>query len=226
MVQNYYMFAWRYKSEEKSLSLLKCLLKVLGHGVFVDVGAYVGFYTLLVAKHDWRVVAFEPNPINLVLLRYNIALHSIGEKVVVVDKAAGDDNSYARFSISSSPSDSSFTKYLKDDLKLGDVVKEVVTIDSVSRFTGVKDVDSLVMKIDVEGFGLRVLRGAIRTIERVRPFILFEVHRTFDKEDEIYALKLLKDLEYGFVVVEPRSRSNFIVFAYPREKGCLCCEQV
>jgi hypothetical protein len=41
-------------------------------------------------------------------------------------------------------------------------------------------------------FGLRVLRGARRTIERFRPFILLEVHRTFDEEDEIHALECLK----------------------------------
>ena len=57
------------------------------------------------------------------------------------------------------------------------------------------------------------------------PFILFEVHRTFDEEDETYALKILKDLGYGLVVVEPKSGKNYIIYAYPREKGCLCCEQ-
>jgi len=219
----HYIYAWRYV--EKPSSLLKCLLKVLRRGVFVDVGAYVGFYTVLAARHGWRVVAFEPNPISLVLLRYNIALHGVGDRVVIVGKAAGDVHGYARFSMSSSPSESSFTKYLRSELKLLDIVVEVTTIDSALESLGVKDFDSLVVKVDVEGFGLRVLRGARKTIERFRPLILFEVHRTFDEEDEIHALKMLKDLGYGFVVVESRSRRNFIVYAYPREKGCLCCEQ-
>jgi len=63
------------------------------------------------------------------------------------------------------------------------------------------------------------LRGARKIIEGFRPFILFEVHRTFDEEDEIHALKMLKDLGYDFVVMEPRSKRNFIIYAYPREKG-------
>jgi FkbM family methyltransferase len=197
----------------------------LGRGVFIDIGAYVGFYTVLVARHGWRVVAFEPNLISLILLNYNVALHGVRDRVVVVDKATGDVHGYARFSISSSPSESSFTKYLRDELRLLDIVVEVVTIDSILESLGIGDVENLVMKVDVEGFGLRVLRGARRSIEKYRPFILFEVHRTFDEEDEIHALKMLKDLDYGFVVVEPRSRRNFIAYAYPREKGCLCCEQ-
>ena len=161
------------------------LVKGVETGCFVDIGAYVGFYTVLAARHGWRVVAFEPNPINAILLRYNIALHGVGDRVVVVDKAAGDAHGYARFSISSSPSESSFTKYLRNELRLLNIDVEVVTIDSVLESLGIGDIDNLVVKVDVEGFGLRVLRGARRTIERFRPFILFEVHRTFDEEDEI-----------------------------------------
>ena len=217
-----YAYAWRY--EEKPSSLFKCLLKVLGHGVFIDVGAYVGFYTVLAGKYGWRVVAFEPNPISLILLRYNIALHDVEDRVVVVDKAAGDVHDYGRFSIASYPSGSSFTKSLRSELRLLDIVVEITTIDSALESLGVKDFDNLVVKVDVEGFGLRVLKGARKTIERLRPFILFEVHRTFNEEDEIHALKMLRNLGYGFVVVEPRSRRNFIVYAYPREKGRLCYE--
>ncbi len=192
----YYIYAWRY--EEKTSSLFKCLLKALRSGVFVDVGAYVGFYTVLAARHGWKVVAFEPNTTSLVLLRYNIALHGVVDKVVIVGKATGDVHGYARFSMSSNPSESSFSKYLRSELKLLDIVVEVTTIDSVLESLGVKDFDSFVVKVDVEGFGLRVLRGARKTIERFRPLILFEVHRTFDEGDEIHALKMLKDFRLRF----------------------------
>ena len=159
----------------------------------------------------------------MVLLRYNSALHGVGDRVVIVGKAVGDVHGWARFSMSSSPSESSFTKYLRSELKLLDIVVEVTTIDSALGSLGVKDFDSLVVKVDVEGFGLRVLRGARKTIERFRLLILFGVHRTFDEGDEIHVLKMLKDLGYGFIVVEPRSKRNFIVYAYPTEKGCICC---
>jgi hypothetical protein len=61
----YYTYAWKY--EEKLSRLFRCLLRTLRRGVFVDVGAYVGFFTVLVARRGWRVVAFEPNPINVIL---------------------------------------------------------------------------------------------------------------------------------------------------------------
>ena len=157
-------------------------------------------------------------------MRYNIALHSVGDRVVIVGKAVGMVHGQASFSTSPSYSESSFTKYLKSELKLLDIVVEVTTIDSALEPLGTKYSDCLVMKIDVESFNLRVLRGALETTERFMPFILFEAHRSLDEEDEIHALKKLKDLGYSLVVVELRSERNYIVYAYPREKGCLCYE--
>lgn len=185
---------------------------------------YVGFYSLLAARHGWRVIAFEPNPLSLVLLKYNIALHGVGNRVRVVDKAAGDRLGYAVFTISSSPSESSFTKYLRSERRLLNIKVEIVTIDSVVESLGINNGVNLVLKVEVEGFGLSVLRGALKTIRELRPFILFEVHRTFDETDEIYVLGMLRDLGYDYKLVEPRSRENLVVYAYPREKGCLCYE--
>jgi FkbM family methyltransferase len=128
-------------------------------------------------------------------LRYNIALHGVGEKVVVVDKAAGDAHGYAKLPTSISSSESSFTKHLRNELRLLDVDVEVITIeDPVLESIGVKGVESLVMKVDVEGFWVKGLGGAAKTVERFRLFILFEVHRTFDDEGEVHALKMLKCL--------------------------------
>ena len=200
------------------------MLNELKYGIFVDVGAYLGLYTVLAAKHGWNVVAFEPNPISLILLNYNIALHGIENRVTIVGKAAGDTHCYAKFSITFTLSKSSLARDPRNKTRLLNVVVEVTTVDSILESLDVRDPNNLVIKVDVEGFGLRVLRGARRTIEKFRPFILFEVHRTFDEKDEIHALEMLKCLGYNFMVVTVRSRRNFIVYAYPREKTCPCCD--
>ena len=109
-------------------------------------------------------------------------------------------------------------------MKLLNVVVEVETIDSVLNSLGISSDVNLLLKVDVEGSGLSVLKSAMKIIREFKPFILFEVHRTFNEIDEIYALRMLRDMGYKFVVLEPRSRTNFIVYAYPRERGCLCYE--
>jgi FkbM family methyltransferase len=97
-------------------------LNELKYGIFVDVGAYLGLYTVLAAKHGWNVVAFEPNPISLILLNYNIALHGIENRVTIVGKAAGDTHCYAKFSITFTLSKSSLARDPRNKTRLLNVV--------------------------------------------------------------------------------------------------------
>jgi FkbM family methyltransferase len=57
--------------------------------VFVDVGAYIGLYTVYACRHARRVLAVEPNPMALIYLRANIALNNC-HNTIVAPKAAGD----------------------------------------------------------------------------------------------------------------------------------------
>ncbi|MFI2431145.1 FkbM family methyltransferase [Streptomyces sp. NPDC018693] len=62
-----------------------CLDHLPDPPVVVDVGAGIGLFTLFV-KRRWpraRVIAFEPVPGNVRLLRRNLALHGVAEDVVV-----------------------------------------------------------------------------------------------------------------------------------------------
>ena len=64
-------------------------------GVAVDVGAHIGAATvaLLERNPDLSVVAIEPIPDNLALLRKNTAPY--GERVTIIPAAAGDNDSIA-----------------------------------------------------------------------------------------------------------------------------------
>jgi FkbM family methyltransferase len=70
------------------------LLRLLEPGMtFVDIGANTGYYTLLAAKvvaETGRVIAFEPYPGNLELLKKNINLNKLGN--VTIEELAISDN--------------------------------------------------------------------------------------------------------------------------------------
>lgn len=57
---------------------------------FIDVGANVGYHTLLAVGAGMRVVSIEACPTTAALLRENLALNNNCESVRVVEKAAGD----------------------------------------------------------------------------------------------------------------------------------------
>ena len=80
-----------------------------------------------------------------------------------------------------------------DAVMLGYKVK-VTTLDNVVEESHLPCVD--VIKIDVEGMGAEVLKGAIKTITKCRPVIFFEVHN----KEEILALRnLIEVLKYRTV---------------------------
>jgi FkbM family methyltransferase len=118
-------------------------------GLFIDVGANVGTYTIWAAEHGADVIAIEPAPDTFSLLQENIALN--GYQVTAVRAAAGDHCGSARFTAGLDAGNSLAPE--------GPVVTDLVTVDSLigdRRVTG--------MKVDVEGFEIDVLRGAARAL--------------------------------------------------------------
>jgi FkbM family methyltransferase len=118
-------------------------------GLFIDVGANVGTYTIWAAELGAEVIALEPAADTFELLQENIALN--GYQVTAVQAAAGDHCGTA-----------GFTSGLDAGNRIapdGPVMTELVTVDSLigdRRVTG--------MKVDVEGFEIDVLRGAARAL--------------------------------------------------------------
>ncbi len=141
----------------------------VGQGATVlDVGAHVGYYTLLsatLAGSAGRVVAFEPNPANAAFLRRHVEMN--GFCTVRVDQAAVSDRAgTARFEFGSG----SGTGHLAED---GPVMVRTVTVDDVCGEHGLVPA---AIKIDVEGAEAAVLRGAAETLGRARPVVFLSTH--------------------------------------------------
>jgi FkbM family methyltransferase len=118
-------------------------------GLFVDVGANVGTYTIWAAELGAEVIALEPAADTFALLCENIALN--GYEVSAVRAAAGDHCGTARFTAGRDAANRLDPR--------GPVEARLVTVDSLigdRRVTG--------MKIDVEGFEIDVLRGCARAL--------------------------------------------------------------
>ncbi len=160
---------WLGSYEYAKQRLLGELLSA-GDCVF-DIGANVGYYTLLASGKvgpAGRVIAFEPLPGNLRLLRRHLQLND-AHNVTVIDAAVGDADGTAHFA----PHVCNSMGSLSDS---GSIAVDIVSLDTLVD-SGRVPIPS-VMKIDVEGAELRVLRGAARLIERARPIILLATHGT------------------------------------------------
>ena len=149
------------------------LLDVLKSGsVFIDVGAHIGRYSFLIAKligRDGLVIAVEPDPSAFKALLTGIKLNTLGN-VLALNIALGDSEGKAILCQKLVTATSSITEFEKCQ-RLVEVPLKM--LDSVIEELGLGRVDAI--KIDVEGAEIRVLKGAVNTIRRFKPFIVIEV---------------------------------------------------
>lgn len=148
-------------------------------GVFVDVGAHIGYYSLKSAAMvgpSGHVLAIEPNPDTIRRLRANLR-ESKADWVVVYPVACSDSEGVVEFfsALRENSSASSMSAVNAAQGKSVSASYKVRTrrLDDIVRESGVSRVD--VIKIDVEGAELLVLKGAGETLDRYHPVVAVEL---------------------------------------------------
>ena len=129
----------------------------------VDVGANVGYYTLLAARlvgEKGKVFAFEPSSDNFALLKRNVEENGY-KNVVLVPKAVSDRSAKARLLIDRASSGSHSLSASRGGADFVDV--ETVSLDEYFA-GGLERID--VLKIDAEGAEMAILNGMGRLLER------------------------------------------------------------
>ncbi|HYM53925.1 MAG TPA: FkbM family methyltransferase, partial [Solirubrobacteraceae bacterium] len=149
-------------------------------GVVWDIGANIGFYSLIASRlvGDGEVIAFEPLPANVEAIRRNLELNGIAN-VRVLGVALGDSEGTADLQIHSQQTwaklDTSADTAFQQELEIaGHVSVELSTIDRQLRKLPVPDL----VKIDIEGAEVAALRGASELLSTHRPTIICEFHGT------------------------------------------------
>jgi FkbM family methyltransferase len=145
--------------------------------VVIDVGAYVGFFTILagLANRHGRVFTFEPMPDNAERLQRHLELNAL-HNVEPVQAAVSDfEGSAEIFHIGSGYECS--TSLVRDFMSVHPGVQTsvvpTIALDSFLEERGVESVS--LVKIDIETSEPDALRGMWRTLERDRPTIVSEV---------------------------------------------------
>jgi FkbM family methyltransferase len=146
---------------------LACVLDRLRPGdTFVDAGAHIGYFSLPVARRvgpAGRVVALEPSPPSLELLRRNVALNGF-DWVTVVGAAAACEDGRARLQVSEHSAMWNTLRADTLDAESNSIPVTTRCIDSVVADLGWPRVAGI--KLDVEGAESEVLRGAEQVLAR------------------------------------------------------------
>ena len=191
----------------------------LANGLCIDVGANIGFMTMALAS-KCPVMAFEPqkelfklleeNTADLPVAVFNCALGSVNGTAFMPKIRYGDKGNYGGVGLVKANSFST-------------VPVEIKTLDSFGF------VDVGLIKIDVEGHELEVLKGAVDTIARFSPILYVEDDR-LDKRDALRAF--IKNLGYKIEEHQPRMfrKNNFAgnltdIWEVPYESHNIICSK-
>jgi FkbM family methyltransferase len=186
-------------------------------GVFYDVGAAVGFFTVIAARRvgvAGRVIAFEPLPANVEGLQHNVRLNRF-DNVTIVEAAVAGERGSAAFV----PGDGATGGRLALGSEPGSLTIEVVSLDDAIPERGLPLPD--LVKLDIEGAEVEAVLGMEGTLASVAPTILCELHGTYER-----FAPLLRDLGYRVTPLEgpdPPDPANWTVhvIASPRKPKSL-----
>jgi FkbM family methyltransferase len=137
--------------------------------VVFDLGAHVGFYTLLssvLVGPKGRVFAFEPMPTNLFYLKEHLSVNRI-TNVTVIEAAVSDSSGVTYFEEGSS----SFQGRISSQGKLQ---VKTVGLDELIARGEIPTPDYI--KIDVEGAEMQVFSGAKSMLANAHPTIFLATH--------------------------------------------------
>lgn len=164
--------------------------------VFVDIGANMGWFTLLAASLARQVIAIEPNPNNVQLIYRSLMANGF-DHVRVLEYAATDRPSLLRLNFLRSNGSVSAvestggTSTIVQGRPLDDLLKDVARVD--------------VVKMDIEGHEPVALRGMIDTLTRHRPVLVFEFHPTAIRDntgtEPVAFLESLAGMGYQLAVI-------------------------
>jgi FkbM family methyltransferase len=130
----------------------------------LDVGANIGLYTALALPRigrTGRVVALEPDRASFEYLRKTVSANH-ADNVTCIRKAAGDCAGVMKLFVSEN--NRGDNRLYDNELSTGSYEVEVMPVDLLLKELGINVVD--LVKIDVQGFEGRVLRGMRETVAR------------------------------------------------------------
>lgn len=167
---------------------LHVIEKCLGpNDIFLDIGANIGLMSLFASKcvgSNGHVYSFEPEPYNYNLLKKNLSLNEAQNVATFQVGLGSTSDSITIFKNQDhNRGTSSFIKHTPEATETA-----IVEVKQLDDFLADNNIDSIkMMKIDVEGWELEVLKGALSTLSNpTAPIICIEYNTSFPNHKEIY----------------------------------------
>lgn len=185
-------FAALYSGNEKANQRVYAELVRPGD-VVIDAGANWGVHALYLAKlvgKEGRVHAFEPHPEVVEELRWHVEANELSQ-VTIHQCGLFSSTGSINFALGHQAKTSHITQTGQDNTGLRLVEVKSDTLDAVVRSQSIPKIR--LIKVDVEGAESELLKGAVETIKRDRPYLVVELHTP---EQDLAVAAFLTSLNY------------------------------
>ncbi len=188
---------YKYGAHEPATTeFLKRYLKFQDDDVAIDIGANIGWYSLILdkiaEKRNVDVFAFEPDPTNFFLLEENISRNS-ATGVKTVQSAVADVSGHQTLHLYNKSNRGRHSLLAIHEGETVDV--DAIALDEFWESRSLGDRVPRFIKMDIEGFELMALRGATSVLNRC-PMVMLEYSPGYMKAASIEPGDLL-DLMLG-----------------------------
>lgn len=191
---------------EQCKSMSQSVQSVENGKVFLDIGAHIGSYTINLARYFAHTYAFEAQKSTYYMLCGNVALNDLSKIVTTKHCALSNyenDGKMLTLNIVSADGGGSSVKLLNES-----VIETESVISKPLDYFQIENIG--LIKMDVEGGELDVLKGALQTLEKSHyPPILFEAWSDFwyqEEKNKIFAF--LAEIGYK---IQPAIYSNMFL---------------
>jgi len=185
------------------------------NGTFIDVGAFIGKHTIRCAKNpNVRVIAIEPNPVSIKLLKRNIFLNNVEENIEIVEAALINEDMTSEVKLIL---DHDKSKILRNNSLINSSIN--VNATSFNRLISEYNVvtsNNILLKIDIEGYEFELLKGmreflinSSNNFKMVCEILHYSSHKT-------KTINFLKSLNFNLLQVD---NENYFIYKNKQRKS-------
>ncbi|XP_076459505.1 uncharacterized protein LOC143292801 [Babylonia areolata] len=167
------------------------------HSTFIDIGANIGYYSLLAASMGHQVMAVEPSPQNMKKLIQGIHVNKLANKIYVLQNAVA--KSHRNVSLSVNSNNQGGIMVLEDKDPDHQTVQTIVLDDLLHLI----DTPTAIIKMDIEGYECRGMATSAKLFHNVYvPYILMEWQQMYKHRHQMTAacpVSLIRQMTDYFV---------------------------
>lgn len=176
----------------------------------IDAGAYPGDFAIYAAKKvgsEGRVIAFEPVPGNLKVLKKNIKLNKL-KNIKIIEKGLWNKKTKKTLKVDRSHRGGNTILGTRDNPKgEKEITAELASLDEIAEEDlNINKIDFI--KMDIEGAELEALRGMEKSLKKYKPHLVIASYHIRNSEKTYKRVEKILE-EYGYEVETPEPPHNW-----------------